>query len=201
MKKLSQQDLVSYGSSKNSKTSCLHFFLKRPRPGADVVWSASDLGKQCKPRSDCFRRSSLIRVFPVCYSCNNFVNSIPDNHILFEKKKQYKIGSPASGTGSEAAPMALPFCWVYPESKISSVGPLPGDWQSKADCLYTSSHMTMWTPTTVYYLILEMIFCSEKTGFTDWQNKSTFVCHLQHKIQHSPFLAYVLFTMTVLATQ
>ena len=32
-----------------------------------------DIYKQCKSRSDCFFRSSLIRVFPVCYS---------DQHLL-----------------------------------------------------------------------------------------------------------------------
>ena len=33
------------------------------------------LDKECMPRSDCFFTSSLIRVFPVCYSDKLFVNS------------------------------------------------------------------------------------------------------------------------------
>ena len=35
--------------------------------------------QQCRPRSDCFFGSSLIRVYPVCYSNKNFVDSSPDN--------------------------------------------------------------------------------------------------------------------------
>ena len=37
------------------------------------------LDKQYIPRSDCFFRSTLIRVFPVCYSDKHFLNSHPDN--------------------------------------------------------------------------------------------------------------------------
>ena len=40
------------------------------------------LDKQHRPRSDCFCRSSLIRVFPVCYSDNRLVNFSPDNQQL-----------------------------------------------------------------------------------------------------------------------
>ena len=36
------------------------------------------LGKQSRSRSDCLR-SSLIRVFPVCYSDKHFVNFSPGN--------------------------------------------------------------------------------------------------------------------------
>ena len=46
------------------------------------------LDKQFRPRSDCFMRSSLIRVFPVCYSDKHFVNS-PDNlHFIGEQKEK-----------------------------------------------------------------------------------------------------------------
>ena len=41
-------------------------------------WLPKDLDKQCRPRSDCFSRSSLIRVFPVCYSDKHFVNNSPN---------------------------------------------------------------------------------------------------------------------------
>ena len=40
--------------------------------------SQRGLDKQGRPRSDCFFRSSLIRVFPVCYSDKHTVNSSPD---------------------------------------------------------------------------------------------------------------------------
>ena len=39
--------------------------------------SGSALGS---PRSDCFCQSILIRVFPVCYSDNHYVNPSPENH-------------------------------------------------------------------------------------------------------------------------
>ena len=49
------------------------------------------LEKQRRPRSDCF--CSLIRGFPVCYLNKHFVNSSPDNNILFEntKRKVFEI--------------------------------------------------------------------------------------------------------------
>ena len=34
----------------------------------DPIFSEIGLGKQCRPRSDCSKRSSVIRVFTVCYS-------------------------------------------------------------------------------------------------------------------------------------
>ena len=37
------------------------------------------LDKQGRSRSDCFWRSSLIVVFPICYPDNHFVNSSPDS--------------------------------------------------------------------------------------------------------------------------
>ena len=56
---------------KNSNTSCLP---KRPRQTV------------CRPRSDCFSRSSLIRVFPVCYSDKHFVNFSPGNqHFIWNQ--------------------------------------------------------------------------------------------------------------------
>ena len=40
-----------------------------------------------RPTSDCFWRSSLIRVFPVCFSDKNFVTSNPDNqYFIWEQK-------------------------------------------------------------------------------------------------------------------
>ena len=48
--------------------------------------------KQCRPRSDCFFRSSLIRVFPVCYSERHFESSSSDNwHFENRKRKVFKI--------------------------------------------------------------------------------------------------------------
>ena len=45
------------------------------------------LKKQCRPRSDCFWRSNLISVFPVCYFGVHFVNSgIESQHFIWELK-------------------------------------------------------------------------------------------------------------------
>ena len=47
------------------------------------------LDKQGRPRSDCFGRSSLTRVFLVCYSDKHFVNYQPDNqHFIWEQKEK-----------------------------------------------------------------------------------------------------------------
>ena len=54
-----------------------------------LVAFQNDLYKQCRPRSDCFWRSSLIRVFPVCYSAKRFfwIPALKTN-ILFENRKR-----------------------------------------------------------------------------------------------------------------
>ena len=54
-----------------------------------LVACQKDLDKQHRPRSDCFFRSSLIRVNPVCYFDEDFVNSSRD--ILFESRKRKVI--------------------------------------------------------------------------------------------------------------
>ena len=55
----------------------------------DKQWPKRGLDKQCRPRSDCFWRSSLIRVFPVCYSDQHFVNSSFDSqHFSWEQKEK-----------------------------------------------------------------------------------------------------------------
>ena len=41
-----------------------------------LVACQKDQEKQDRPRSDCFRRSSLIRAFLVCYPDKHFVNSV-----------------------------------------------------------------------------------------------------------------------------
>ena len=60
---------------KISNTSCL-------QKGSD---------KQCKPRSDCFWRSSLIWVFSVWYSDKRFVNSTPENQQFIWEQKEKKV--------------------------------------------------------------------------------------------------------------
>ena len=53
---------------------------KQGRPRSD---------KQGRLRSDCFWRSSLIRVFPVCYSNKQFVDSSPHyQHFIWEQKEK-----------------------------------------------------------------------------------------------------------------
>ena len=44
-----------------------------------LVASQNGLDKQCRPRSDCFLRSTPIRDFPVCYSDKHFGSSSPEN--------------------------------------------------------------------------------------------------------------------------
>ena len=45
--------------------------------------------KQCRPRSDCFRISSPIKVFPVRYSDKHSLNPSPDNkHLIWEKNEK-----------------------------------------------------------------------------------------------------------------
>ena len=53
-----------------------------------VAWQKG-LGKQLRPRSHCFWRSSLIRAFPVCYFDKHFVNFSSVNlHFIWEQKKK-----------------------------------------------------------------------------------------------------------------
>ena len=49
------------------------------------------LDKQCRSRSDCFWRSSLIRIFTVCYSDKYLVNWSLGNQLLLEKRKRKKF--------------------------------------------------------------------------------------------------------------
>ena len=51
------------------------------------------IDKQCKPRPDCFFRSSLIRVFSVCYSYTHFVNFCCDNQHMIWKQKLDKCST------------------------------------------------------------------------------------------------------------
>ena len=52
-----------------------------------LVACQKGIDKQCRPRSDCFWRSSLIMVFPVWFSNKHFVNSSPDTqHFIWEPK-------------------------------------------------------------------------------------------------------------------
>ena len=72
---------LNYG--KCSKISITSSLQKRPRQ------TVQTLEQQCRHRSDCFWRSSLIRVFPVCYSEKHFVNSSPENqHFNWERKEK-----------------------------------------------------------------------------------------------------------------
>ena len=47
----------------------------------------NSLDKQCRPRSNCFFRSSLIWVFPVCFFDKCFLSSSPENQqFIWEQK-------------------------------------------------------------------------------------------------------------------
>ena len=56
-----------------------------------LVACQKGIDKQCRPRSDCFWRSSLIRVFSVCYSDKHFVNSSPENQLFIWKQKEKRV--------------------------------------------------------------------------------------------------------------
>ena len=62
-------------------------YRKRSKILNTIVCQKS-LDKQCRPRSDCFFRSSLIRVFPVCYSDEHFWISNPENQHFICKQKE-----------------------------------------------------------------------------------------------------------------
>ena len=53
--------------------------------------SQKGLDKQCRPKLDCFWRSSLIKVFHVCYPDKHFVNSSSDNHHFSWEQKENSI--------------------------------------------------------------------------------------------------------------
>ena len=56
-----------------------------------LVACLKDLDKQS--RQNGFFRSSLIRVFPVCYSDKHLVNSSPDNQQFILKQKEKSVGN------------------------------------------------------------------------------------------------------------
>ena len=68
-------------------------------------------GKNCRPRSDCFWRSSLIREFPVCYSDKHFVNLSLITNILCEnwKWKVFEISKRSNKTVRGVALTKYPF--------------------------------------------------------------------------------------------
>ena len=98
--------------SKISLSSCLS---RKPRQtdcsaDPDAVWSCSSqfdiltsilwtpttvnvlcLDKQCRPRSDCFFRSSLISIFPAWYSDKHFVNSSHENQLFIWEQKEKRV--------------------------------------------------------------------------------------------------------------
>ena len=53
-----------------------------------VILFFKGLDKQCRPRSDCFLRSSLIRIFPFCYSDRHYVSSSPVNQDFIREWKK-----------------------------------------------------------------------------------------------------------------
>ena len=66
---------------------------KATKQTIDTSCLQKDIDKQCRPRSDCFWRSSLIRVFPVCYSDKHFVTSSLEKQdfICQHKRKVFEI--------------------------------------------------------------------------------------------------------------
>ena len=54
------------------KSTFIHWHLKMGLPYKFYVLGQIGLSKQCRPRSDCFWRSSLIRVYTVCHSISIF---------------------------------------------------------------------------------------------------------------------------------
>ena len=72
--------LASTGHSLNTKKFTVYVLYFRT-----LIACQKSLDKECRPRSG----SSLIRVFPVCYSVKHFfLNSSPDNQHLIENRKR-----------------------------------------------------------------------------------------------------------------
>ena len=70
-------------------TNCLRNRTKLKVSRVTLVACHKGLEKQRRPSSDCFWRSSLIRVFPICYSDKHFVHSSPVNqYIIWEQKEK-----------------------------------------------------------------------------------------------------------------
>ena len=72
---------------------CLWFYIFSITVNAQkfltLVACQKGLGKQRRSRSDCFWRSSLIRVFSVCYSDKHFLNYSPGSqHFIWEQKEK-----------------------------------------------------------------------------------------------------------------
>ena len=71
------------------KLKTLFFFCSQIKMLVIRTGSHKMLVWQGRPGSDCFFRSSPIRVFPVCYSGKHFVSSSPENqHFIWEQKKK-----------------------------------------------------------------------------------------------------------------
>ena len=54
----------------------------------ELVFCQTSLEKQCRPRSDCFWWSNLIKIFTVCYYDSIFVNSSPENYYFIWEQKE-----------------------------------------------------------------------------------------------------------------
>ena len=68
----------------NNSTSLTVNVLKVQTP----KFLANAICKQCRPRSDCSRRSSLIRVFTVCHSTKHFKRQLHKKQNLNEKSME-----------------------------------------------------------------------------------------------------------------
>ena len=75
--------------SKNIETWWLseNYYTVKVLKFRTLVVCQKSIDKQCRLRSDCFWRSSLIRVFSVCYYDKHFGNSSPDiQHFIWEHR-------------------------------------------------------------------------------------------------------------------
>ena len=71
------------------------------------------IDKQRRPRSACFWRSSLIRVFPVCYPDKHLVTSSSDNqHFISQKKMIWSFFSCKNNIGDTELGCSS-MCYLY----------------------------------------------------------------------------------------
>ena len=136
-----------------------------------ACWKGID--KQCRPRSDCFWRSSLIRVFHVCYSDNHYVNFSLDNQHFIWKQKEKSIQSFRPLTmflSHRVTPLFIPACKGIQERDDTMIDVLRfwmliANWKGlykqcrpRSDCFWRSS------------LIRVFSVCYSAKAFDDFRN-------------------------------
>ena len=88
-KQVSAANLRTHSKDVNKQKKLFWKYYGKCSKVRTLVACQKGLDKLCRPRSDSFWRSSLIRAFPVCHSAKHFINSSPDNqHFIWEQKEK-----------------------------------------------------------------------------------------------------------------